>query len=78
MLVPPRSFSVMSAVKEKGDASSLEKGVAPVGPIASHSNSNYVFNAADLDRVQRRLQQRHIQMYVVCVCAVRDAHDLLA
>ncbi|EIN06222.1 general APC amino acid permease [Punctularia strigosozonata HHB-11173 SS5] len=44
------------------DASSLEKG--PVD-TSSEKSDRYAFDAADLDRVQRRLSQRHIQMIAI-------------
>ena len=40
----------------------LEKG--PVEPVAD-ADDRFHFNASDLDRVQRRLKQRHVQMFVL-------------
>jgi hypothetical protein len=50
--------------KDRADASSLEKGVDGPADFSSNTSDRYAFNAVDLDRVQRRLQQRHIQMCV--------------
>lgn len=52
------------------DATSLEKGDAP--EFAVVTDKNFHFDEHDLDRVQRRLKQRHVQMIAVwspLVCA---------
>lgn len=54
--------------KVQQDHSSVEKSLenGPDGPedFVVRADDRYHFDAADLDRVQRRLQQRHVQMYV--------------
>ena len=57
----------MSAEKYETDPNSfndksLEKG--PTEPIAP-ADDRYHFDQSDLDRVQRRLKQRHVQMFVL-------------
>jgi len=49
------------------DERSLEKGgdADYVVPAAAVADSSYHFDAADLDRVQRRLKQRHVQMIAI-------------
>ena len=50
---------------EKADqGSSLEKG-AVHDYVVQHTDNKYHFDAADLDRVQRKLKQRHVQMIAV-------------
>jgi amino acid permease len=55
----------MSNLNEKQESGSLkredsmEKGIEHV----VQTDSKYHFDASDLDRVQRRLKQRHVQMY---------------
>ncbi len=44
--------------------SSLEKG-AVHDYVDHHADDRYHFNSADLDRVQRKLKQRHVQMIAV-------------
>ena len=57
----------MSDTGEKADhTSSLEKGVVH-DYVTTQTDSRYHFDAADLDRVQRRLKQRHIQMIAVSI-----------
>ena len=45
-----------------------EKIVDKENAISEHcdvvDNDRYHFDAADLDKVERRLKQRHVQMYV--------------
>jgi hypothetical protein len=41
----------------------LEKG-SPAEQHAPPADSRYHFDQSDLDRVQRRLKQRHVQMFV--------------
>lgn len=56
--------SVQHSVDEKsGDSSSVEKGV--VHEYVVQTGPHYHFDPADLDRVQRKLKQRHIQMIAV-------------
>ena len=51
--------------QEKTDrSSSLEKG-AVHDYVVQQTDDRYHFDAADLDRVQRRLKQRHVQMIAV-------------
>ncbi|OCH96296.1 general amino acid permease 1 [Obba rivulosa] len=53
---------------EKGEDSSLEKGGTHDYVVQSplHSSDNhYKLDARDLDRVQRRLKQRHVQMIAI-------------
>ena len=45
---------------EKNESGSLEKG--GTHDYVVQTDSKFHFNAADLDRVQRRLKQRHVQM----------------
>jgi amino acid transporter len=42
----------------------LEKGTFPTRYVAS-ADDRYCFEQSDLDRVQRRLKQRHVQMCVI-------------
>ncbi|KAI0664522.1 general amino acid permease 1 [Cubamyces menziesii] len=50
---------------EKADqGSSLEKG-AVHDYVVQHTDNKYHFDAADLDRVQRKLKQRHVQMIAI-------------
>jgi amino acid transporter len=44
---------------ESNDFSKAEKGIEDYHVV---SDDRYRFDAADLDRVQRRLKQRHVQM----------------
>jgi hypothetical protein len=52
---------------EKQDLSRFEKAPSidnvPTNYVV-RADDRYHFDAADLDRVQRRLKQRHVQMYV--------------
>jgi hypothetical protein len=43
---------------------SIEKA-SPKGTYAQHADNRYNFDQSDLDRVQRRLKQRHVQMSVL-------------
>lgn len=45
-------------------SSSVEKGTVH-DYVAHHQDDRYHFNPADLDRVQRKLKQRHVQMIAV-------------
>ncbi|KAI0358183.1 general amino acid permease 1 [Trametes cingulata] len=49
---------------EKDQTSSLEKG-AVHDYVVQHTDNKYHFDAADLDRVQRKLKQRHVQMIAI-------------
>lgn len=49
---------------EKTEGSSLEKGAPELA--VQDDKSGYAFDAADLDQVQRKLKQRHVQMIAVC------------
>ncbi|KAI0642018.1 general amino acid permease 1 [Trametes meyenii] len=49
---------------DKDQTSSLEKG-AVHDYVVQHSDDRYHFDAADLDRVQRKLKQRHVQMIAI-------------
>ncbi|OBZ74157.1 Arginine permease [Grifola frondosa] len=66
---PSVQYPTMSAIDpvpaydEKDNSSSLEKG--GVHEYVQHTDSRYHFNAADLDRVQRKLKQRHVQMIAI-------------
>jgi amino acid transporter len=42
----------------------LEKGTFPTR-YATSADDRYCFEQSDLDRVQRRLKQRHVQMCVI-------------
>ena len=59
----------MSEIKNEkvGSQSSLEKGssVSPTQDNFKSADPRYHFDVHDLDRVQRRLKQRHVQMYVL-------------
>lgn len=58
-------MSQSKAYDEKADqTSSVEKGVVHDYVVQDHDN-RYHFDAADLDRVQRKLKQRHVQMIAV-------------
>lgn len=50
----------------KDDKVDSEKATAGVVVTA---DARYHFDAADLDRVQRRLKQRHVQMYACLLLA---------
>ena len=45
---------------------SLEKGLEPgyAVPVGDDDDDRYHFSSVDTDLVQRRLKQRHVQMYV--------------
>lgn len=50
------------------DSASLEKGTHPAGTNAYTTpadDDRYHFDAHDLDKVQRRLKQRHVQMIAI-------------
>ena len=47
---------------EKTDSSSLEKGKEE---FVVQANARYQFDMHDLDQVQRKLKQRHVQMIAV-------------
>ena len=57
---------------EKRDASSVEKGKED---YVVKADARYQFDAHDLDQVQRKLQQRHVQMIAV---SPHSAHCLLS
>ncbi|KAF8498527.1 general amino acid permease 1 [Russula emetica] len=54
----------MSVENDKTSGTSLEKGIAPAVHVA-RGNDRYHFDQSDLDRVQRRLKQRHVQMIAI-------------
>ena len=55
--------------------SSLEKG--PVQDyVVQQTDNRYHFDAADLDRVQRKLKQRHVQMIAVSPAFTFRANDM--
>ena len=56
------SPTAMSVEKDESSGPSLEKG------IAARGDDRYHFDQSDLDRVQRRLKQRHVQMFVPLAC----------
>ncbi|KAF9473415.1 general amino acid permease 1 [Pholiota conissans] len=49
--------------KHEQENDSLEKGIPP--DAVQNSNPEYHFDVHDLDRVQRRLKQRHVQMIAI-------------
>jgi yeast amino acid transporter len=49
--------------EEKKDGDSVEKGTTH--DYVVHADERYHFDANDLDQVQRRLKQRHVQMIAV-------------
>lgn len=51
----------MSAEKEGSSGASDDNRVLEKGVVAP---DRYRFDQSDLDRVQRRLKQRHVQMFV--------------
>lgn len=53
---------------EKRDGSSLEKGKEA---SVVEATNGYRFDAIDLDQVQRKLQQRHVQMIAVSRIFIR-------
>ncbi|KZT43138.1 general amino acid permease 1 [Sistotremastrum suecicum HHB10207 ss-3] len=56
----------LNSEKQLGDSSSLEKAGSDPHDYAVHADDDrYHFDAADLDRVQRRLHQRHVQMIAI-------------
>ncbi|KAI0269710.1 amino acid permease-domain-containing protein [Russula aff. rugulosa BPL654] len=57
----------MSVEKDESSGPSLEKG------IAARGDDRYHFDQSDLDRVQRRLKQRHVQMFVPLACLIAIA-----
>ncbi|KAI1786152.1 general amino acid permease 1 [Ganoderma leucocontextum] len=54
----------MSVLQEKDQTSSLEKGGVH-DYVVQQPDQRYHFDAADLDRVQRKLKQRHVQMIAI-------------
>jgi hypothetical protein len=62
----------MAMLVEKDQSSGAshdnEKGITSAANIIS-GNDRYHFDQSDLDRVQRRLKQRHVQMFVPSVYA---------
>lgn len=56
----PPSYDEKDKASREG---SLEKGV--IADYVVQADSHHHFDAADLDRVQRRLKQRHVQMIAV-------------
>jgi amino acid permease len=56
----------MSAEKDEPSRASLEEGITSTVHLA-RGNDRYHFNQSDLDQVQRRLKQRHVQMFVPLV-----------
>ena len=54
----------MAGLGEKDQTSSLEKGDVR-DYVVQQTDQRYHFDAADLDRVQRKLKQRHVQMIAV-------------
>lgn len=59
MATPPQD----PVFTEKSESDSLEKG--GTNDYVVHADKQFHFDAADLDRVQRRLKQRHVQMIAV-------------
>jgi amino acid transporter len=57
----------MSVEMDKSSEASLEKGITPTVHVP-RGNDRYHFDQSDLDRVQRRLKQRHVQMFVPLAC----------
>ena len=57
----------MSMENDETNGTSLEKGITPTVHVA-RGNDRYHFDKSDLDRVQRRLKQRHVQMFVPLAC----------
>jgi amino acid transporter len=57
----------MSVEEDEPSAATLEKGITPTVHVA-RGNERYHFDQSDLDRVQRRLKQRHVQMFVPLAC----------
>ncbi|KZT00581.1 general APC amino acid permease [Laetiporus sulphureus 93-53] len=56
-------MSYEKQLDHKTDSSSVEKGGS--GELAIQTDPRYHFDAIDLDRVQRRLKQRHVQMIAI-------------
>lgn len=50
----------MSVEKDEPSGASLEKG----NTSTESGDDRYHFDQSELDRVQRRLKQRHVQMFV--------------
>ncbi len=63
----------MSVEKDESSGASLEKGITSTVPVA-RGNDRYRFDQSDLDRVQRRLKQRHVQMFVPLLAYASIAH----
>jgi amino acid permease len=78
-------------LEKGGSHSSLEKpqdghahlgqttGTHPAGPnafVADDSDDRYHFDSRDLDKVQRRLKQRHVQMIAIGECRTGVLHLL--
>jgi len=61
------SHAIPPTYDEKHSSSSIEEkgGVNDYVVHADTTVNNYVFDAADIDRVQRRLKQRHVQMIAI-------------
>lgn len=51
--------------EKRDDSASLEKGVDTAHVV--QADERYKFDQHDLDKVQRRLKQRHVQMIAVSV-----------
>ena len=51
--------------EKKGESGSLEKGTDHDEPYVVQADERYHFDTHDLDQVQRRLKQRHVQMIAV-------------
>ena len=57
----------MSVEKDASSGASIENGITPTVHVP-RGNDRYYFDQSDLDRVQRRLKQRHVQMFVPLTC----------
>jgi hypothetical protein len=54
---------------------SLEKGPTELDQVAP-ADDRYHFDKSDLDRVQRRLKQRHVQMLALFIFHMNVAHPV--
>jgi hypothetical protein len=57
---------------------SIDKEKGTTENFTAVANDRYHFDASDLDRVQRRLKQRHVQMYVQQTLLYLSLTSLLA
>ena len=74
-LVSQSSLMAMSGEKDESSGASHDndKGISSTAHVKP-GNDRHHFDLSDLDRVQRRLKQRHVQMFVHSVYAPMVYH----